>query len=168
MAVIKHHKYVAALPSTLEANSIYYVRAGSGFDIYVTNSSGAIVAYPLNLESQIDFTIIYPNGGSEASPANAALNSRYVEPSPFPGYSLSVQAEFLTGGEWHTAVPLGAGSVAAGAACGQVGDSIVMRTSITNLIYNAGGYVNSTAPGVISTGALPCRVKVWKVKGSIA
>lgn len=48
MAVIKHHKYVAALPGTLEANSIYYVRAGSGFDIYVTNSSGTLVAYPLN------------------------------------------------------------------------------------------------------------------------
>lgn len=48
MAVIKHHKYVASLPGTLEANSIYYVRAGAGFDIYVTNSSGTIVAYPLN------------------------------------------------------------------------------------------------------------------------
>lgn len=48
MALIKHHKYVAALPATLEANAIYYVRAGDGFDLYVTNSSGQVVAYPAN------------------------------------------------------------------------------------------------------------------------
>ncbi|RIA22679.1 hypothetical protein DFO61_3369 [Ectopseudomonas oleovorans] len=48
MAVIRHHKYVGALPSPLEADSVYYVRAGTGFDIYVTNSSGMVVAYPLN------------------------------------------------------------------------------------------------------------------------
>jgi len=48
MAVIKHHKFVAVLPATLEANSIYYVRVGAGFDIYVTNSSGTLIAYPLN------------------------------------------------------------------------------------------------------------------------
>lgn len=48
MAIVKHHKVVAALPAELEANSIYYVRAGSGFDVYVTNSSGALIAYPAN------------------------------------------------------------------------------------------------------------------------
>ncbi len=48
MALIKHHKYVAALPATLEANAIYYVRAGDGFDLYVTNNSGQVVAYPAN------------------------------------------------------------------------------------------------------------------------
>jgi hypothetical protein len=50
MAVIKHHKHVAALPATLEANSVYYVRTGAGFDIYVTNDSGLVVAYPLNTQ----------------------------------------------------------------------------------------------------------------------
>lgn len=48
MALVKFHKYVAALPAELEPNAIYYVRAGAGFDVYVTNSSGAIVAYPAN------------------------------------------------------------------------------------------------------------------------
>ena len=46
--MIKQHKVVAALPGTLEADSIYYVRAGTGFDLYVTNSSGTVVAYPFN------------------------------------------------------------------------------------------------------------------------
>lgn len=48
MAQVKHHKFVAALPAQLEANAIYYVRAGAGFDLYVTNSSGTVVAYPIN------------------------------------------------------------------------------------------------------------------------
>lgn len=45
---IKHHKYVSTLPTTLVANSIYYVRVGDGFDQYVTNASGALVAYKSN------------------------------------------------------------------------------------------------------------------------
>lgn len=48
MSVIKHHKVVAALPDPLESNSIYYVRVGSGFSIYVTNDIGGVVAYSLN------------------------------------------------------------------------------------------------------------------------
>ncbi|MFC7347317.1 hypothetical protein ACFQO9_11370 [Chryseobacterium zhengzhouense] len=41
-------KVVSQLPSTLEKNTIYYVRVGNGFEIYVTNDSGFIVAYPSN------------------------------------------------------------------------------------------------------------------------
>lgn len=48
MAEVKQFKVVSALPGTLEANSIYYVRSGAGVDIYVTNSSGTIVAYRHN------------------------------------------------------------------------------------------------------------------------
>ncbi len=48
MAQFKTHKYVAALPPELEADAIYFVRAGDGFDLYVTNTSGTVVAYGLN------------------------------------------------------------------------------------------------------------------------
>jgi hypothetical protein len=48
MTALLSHKVVAALPDPLEANSIYYVRVGTGFDLHVTNSSGQIVAYALN------------------------------------------------------------------------------------------------------------------------
>jgi len=48
MAELKTHKVVSALPGTLEANSIYFVRAGTGFDQYVTNSGGTIIAYKAN------------------------------------------------------------------------------------------------------------------------
>ena len=49
MAALKTHKFVAALPGALDADSIYFVRAGLGFDIYVTNGSGQINAYSLNI-----------------------------------------------------------------------------------------------------------------------
>jgi len=48
MAIVQQHKFVNALPAQLEANAIYYVRVRSGIDLYVTNASGTIVAYPTN------------------------------------------------------------------------------------------------------------------------
>lgn len=41
-------KYVSALPGVLVADTMYCVRNGTGFDIYLTNSVGTVVAYPLN------------------------------------------------------------------------------------------------------------------------
>jgi len=49
MATVLQHKVVAALPSPLEPDSIYYVRVGQGFDVYVTNGLGEVVAYDLNV-----------------------------------------------------------------------------------------------------------------------
>lgn len=46
--LVAHHKIVSSLPDDLEAGSLYFVRRGVGFDLYVTNNSGMIVAYPLN------------------------------------------------------------------------------------------------------------------------
>ncbi|TLX65058.1 hypothetical protein DN820_01725 [Stutzerimonas nosocomialis] len=60
MAQVKFHKYVAALPAQLEANAIYYVRAGDGFDMYVTNGAGMIVAYPANYAKLGDNTTTRP------------------------------------------------------------------------------------------------------------
>lgn len=48
MAVLQFSKVVNALPATLEANTLYMVRRGNGFDFFATNSQGSIVAYPLN------------------------------------------------------------------------------------------------------------------------
>ena len=50
-AKLIQEKFVSALPGTLVANTLYYVRVGTGFDVYLTNSSGTIVAYPLNAKS---------------------------------------------------------------------------------------------------------------------
>ena len=56
MTDFKVAKVVAALPATLEADTIYLVRKGAGFDLWATNGIGTIVAYPLN---QGDLTEYY-------------------------------------------------------------------------------------------------------------
>jgi len=48
MAQFKIHKFVSALPAQLEADAVYAVRSDDGFDLYITNSSGTIVAYKVN------------------------------------------------------------------------------------------------------------------------
>lgn len=50
MAELKVHKVVSALPQTLEADSIYLVRAGDGFDLYITNHNGTVLPYKLNAQ----------------------------------------------------------------------------------------------------------------------
>lgn len=47
MAKFRAEKVVAALPDPLEANTVYYVRTGDGFDIYVSDATGS-VAHALN------------------------------------------------------------------------------------------------------------------------
>ena len=54
MSKVLQHKVVAALPTQLEPDSIYYVRAGSGFDIHVTNGAGVVTAYSSNAATTID------------------------------------------------------------------------------------------------------------------
>ena len=49
MSELRNEKYVNSLPSVLIANTIYYVKNGAGFDVYITNNSGTIIAYPLNI-----------------------------------------------------------------------------------------------------------------------
>ena len=110
------------------------------------------------------FTIIYPNGGSAASPATINLSSRYFTPNPFPGHMVVTRCEVLYNGEWVTAEPLAQGSIAAGVSCGQIGENIVVTTSSNYFVYNYGGYINSNAANAASyNAAIQCRIKVWKV-----
>lgn len=47
MVAFKAKKVIANLPSTLEPDTVYYVRTGVGFDTYLTDSTGN-VAHKLN------------------------------------------------------------------------------------------------------------------------
>lgn len=49
MAEFSACKVVASLPGTLAANTLYVVRVGTGVKLFVTNSSGTILAYPIDL-----------------------------------------------------------------------------------------------------------------------
>lgn len=123
-----------------------------------------------------NFKIIYPNGGTEANPANVAVNSRYVEANPFPGYAVHCQAEVLFSGQWGTAewknfYTSAANNYTGGVKATQLDDdSIIIQTagsetatSYINLVSNGatcGGPFTTTSAG---GAALPCRVKVWKI-----
>lgn len=41
MATFKFAKVVSSLPGTLDADTIYAVRVGEGFDLYVSDSTGS-------------------------------------------------------------------------------------------------------------------------------
>lgn len=59
MAVIEFAKYVNALPSTFTPNTVYFVKNGTGFDIYVSTQDGASVV-SLNPPSGGSSTPIIP------------------------------------------------------------------------------------------------------------
>jgi len=111
------------------------------------------------------FAIIYPNGGSAASPANITINTRYVVSNPFPGRHVICQLELYDKGEWSivsfTQLPTvgGIGAVAA-----QFGDSdnIVIQTGSNSLFGSAAGTGNLFTSPTSATTSAPCRIKVWR------
>lgn len=116
--------------------------------------------------SLVDFTIIYPNGGTEAAPANVSINQRYVESNPFPGEHVICKAEIFFGGAWvDPGFFASSTTVAHGVSAGQVGDNIIVRTAATGLIL--GGQVSGSPADYTAvttyTTPTPVRVKVWKV-----
>lgn len=58
MATFNISKVVSSLPTPLVADTLYVVRVGSGYDQYVTNSSGTIVAYRMNTGSGVNSTAL--------------------------------------------------------------------------------------------------------------
>jgi hypothetical protein len=110
-----------------------------------------------------DFTIIYPNGGTEASPANITVNSRYVETNPFPGYHVMCDAEILINNQWGSVQEFIYSTTGYGIKANQFNDSIIVQTgssaltSLSALCGNPFGITTSPAT------TLPCRVKVWKI-----
>lgn len=117
------------------------------------------------LDANTGFTIIYPNGGTQASPANVAINSRYVESNPFPGFPIMCSVELLYGGEWCEVKMGGSGAASYGADAGQHNNSsIVLITGTQYLITTSAlHYFSGVRPGAHVTTGLPCRIKVWKL-----
>lgn len=112
------------------------------------------------------FTIIYPNGGSPASPANITNNSRYVLSNPFPGHPVECKAEILSNGRWGEGgqsymIRDGQG-LHAGWFCGMWGDDIVLQTAINMLLGPASSQLHVFGSLGYAISA-PCRIKVWRI-----
>lgn len=97
MGAIKFKKEVSVLPETLEANTLYMVRTGVGFDLYVSDSTGS-VAHKINtslaltqqddINTSTSYTINPTNGNIQK--ATATANFTLV----FSGFTTGKYQEF--------------------------------------------------------------------------
>ncbi|MBC3411272.1 hypothetical protein HU720_08140 [Pseudomonas sp. SWRI51] len=117
------------------------------------------------LESSFGFAYLYPNGGTEATPANVAVNSRYEMANPFPGHEVIVLAEIQIGGKWGDAGWFYSSPSGYGTRGSQLDlNTIVVQTGNARLGYNSNligdpfGQTNTTLTSA------PCRVKVWRAR----
>lgn len=116
----------------------------------------------------LGFTIIYPNGGSAATPANITLGSTYVENNPFPGFYVDCRCQVFAEGKWVTApfqnyIVGGVGnSVGASADQDVIADMIrVMAGGVFIVVgSNAQSYASPRPTANFTTA--PCRVLVSK------
>lgn len=117
-----------------------------------------------------DFTIIYPNGGSEASPANVTSNSRYVETNPFSGYYVHCVVEVLFNNEWGCpsfyADAYGGGNRGVFTVAFQLDDNnIIVQTGSVGVMLGMSNVCGCPFNVNVDKfyASLPCRVKVWKI-----
>lgn len=132
---------------------------------------GVVDAALQTLDSQLDFTIIYPNGGTSAAPANITSATRYVMPNPFPGHHVICETQILINGIWGSPGfrTDGATTFKAFAFASQYGDEIVVRTGQNGV--SAASSSSGTPHETITVDALanaPARVRVWRLKGVVA
>lgn len=143
-------------------------------DLAIANAK--IASLESELEESIGFTIIYPNGGSSGTPANVGINSTYLEDNPFPDFHILCEAEVLYSGIWAKTGWVGAFATGVNRndfygvnASVRSDNKILVTTGTWGLLAPpttmGGGHAGVS--GAITT-PLPCRVKVWKVKGSTA
>lgn len=75
---LRVEKYVSSLPGTLTKNTVYYVKVGSAINVYVTNDTGTIVAYPVGASASPSGStgqVQYNNGGNFAGAGNVEIQS---------------------------------------------------------------------------------------------
>lgn len=77
-------KHVSALPGTLTADTKYFVRNGAGFDVYLTNSTGTVVAYPINPAA-----VLFPVAGT-AYPLEFDRPRNYGYPTALTDSAVSI------------------------------------------------------------------------------
>lgn len=112
---------------------------------------------------------IYPNGGTQAAPANVALYSRYVNANPFPGKAVHCQVQLRVNGVWGGAggyIYGNGGGVDAGYGIlsRQYGDEIITQTGSAALA--TASHLDGNPFGFTTNmGSFPCRVLVTQARG---
>lgn len=125
MATLKVEKVIGALPGTLVADTIYFVRTGTGFDIYVTDSTGA-VAY-------------------ESNPVAMTFQQSRWRFSDFDNSAASGNPPFTV-----AAISSGTFTTAPATADARTQGTLLLRSSAT---ANSGVRIVTTQPVISATGA---------------
>jgi hypothetical protein len=79
-------KVLSALPGSLASDAVYAVRVGTGFDLYITDSTGQ-VAYkvnsggnlPVNAQSGAAYTAVASDASGEIRMTNAGANTVTID-----------------------------------------------------------------------------------------
>ena len=82
MPVFKIEKSVSTLPAVLTADTVYAVRTGVGFDLYITDSTGA-VAHALN------------SGGGSSSGNTFIQETEPSASSPYIWYKTNTEGKVI-------------------------------------------------------------------------
>jgi hypothetical protein len=155
----------------------FYLGGGSWGSITGTLANQTDLQTALNSKANsadVNFAIIYPNGGAAESPSLASVSTRYAVANPYPGHEVVCKVQFQRSGVWgdvDAATIDGSGSGAAGAKAFQLGDEIIIQTAryLLRDSSNNDRFVHHPFTGVNSdVTSAPFRVKVWKLKGAIA
>jgi hypothetical protein len=116
------------------------------------------------LQTQLAFTIIYPNGGTEAAPASVAVNTRYVLANPFPGSYVICEAQLKFSDGWCSTGWFTQPSESYGTRASQLDrGNIIVRTGVRGITASPDGAGQATAGTLLSP--VQSRVLVWKCKG---
>ena len=129
--------------------------------------TAAINALQTTIDGWLGFAIIYPNGGSQASPAYVSANTSYVSVNPFPGFNVTCEAQVFYGGVWSAAGWFTNNVAAVGVVAHQKGNEIVTIAGQTGTIPRAtiGGNAFGNSGADVLT-PVQCRVLCRKVKGA--
>ena len=132
-------------------------------DRSLSNLTAAGEAKITSLPYERDFTIIYPNGGTESNPANITNNNRYLEQNPFPGYYVTCLVEFLISDEWGGPGGWVYGQGSSGTNASQFNDDSIAVVTGTVTVFANRTYTGNAFGINQQFTSLPARVKVWKI-----
>ena len=158
--------------TTTAGDTAEFLSLGGGNWICL-NYSYQLIGKPLDA-ALADFAIVYPNGGTQASPANITVNTRYTVANPFPGFRVICTLQVLYGGNWGdpgTASWTDASTNTIqswGSKASQLGDnSIVVQVGTTGLLVGGGSVPCHPFGNITNQSTLPARVLVWKLRGAV-
>jgi len=137
-------------------------------DIAATAAQVAAQASQIqNLQANAQSTIVYPNGGTAATPALAQVNSRYLVANPYPGFFVACYVQIQISGNWGNPEFVGTGT----------GSSIGVRANLfgANIVVQTGtGFIGTSSNqtgdpfGISGANTAPSPIRVIVVKTGLA